>query len=555
MPKAGFFSRNVRTLNRYREILFILLKHGFGDILSRLRVNPRPAKKHQKKFSPHLTLWERVRLAIEELGPTFVKFGQIMSNRPDLLPPALMQELSKLQDRVPPFDGKLAASLIEKETGSTLDAVFAEFNPKPEASASIAQVHHAVLLDGTEVALKIQRPDIEEKINTDIEIMLHLASLAEHTMEEARLLRPVEIIREFGRVIHRELDFLSEMGHIMAFQTNFSKDSSTYVPQVFEDLCSRRLLVMEFIHGTRLSEIGASRDVETQRQIGKNGAQLLLKQIFNFGYFHADPHPGNIFILSDNRVCFLDFGMVGVLSPAQRDLLGDLIMSAVSRDAHQLTRVFLKLSQNTHVEHPEELENQVGELLNRYYYLPVKKIHVGDFIGEMLDLLVYHRLRMLPCLYLLLKTLMCADGIGKQLDPDFNVLQEAKPFAKRLIRNRLDPAHLMKKSLSSLNELQGLVSELPENAREILSLLKQGKLKLEFEHKGLEGANQTLQVISSRFIVTILLAAIIIGSSLIVVAGTPPQVMGIPVLGLAGYLVSGLISIGLVINILWQRNF
>jgi ubiquinone biosynthesis protein len=555
--KQGFLRRNARYFNRYREILFILLKHGFGDFLSRIRIHP-----HGKSLSPEvpawkagLSRWARVRLVLEELGPAWIKLGQILSNRPDVLPRDLLVELEKLQDNVPPFPSRDALAIVVHELGKPLQEVFSEFAEKPAASASIAQVHRAVLLDGTEVALKIQRPDIDAAIALDIEILKDLARLSERYIEEMRVLGPTGIVREFEKAIRHELDFQSELTHMLVFAENFGNDSTTLVPKVYPELTTRRLLTMEYIHGEPLARLSPDDPSHNRKLIAHRGADLVLRQIFRYGYFHADPHPGNIFILPGDRVCFLDFGMIGILSAATQEVLGDLIISAVNRDARKLTRAFLKLSREQKIDHIGDLESRVSELMNQYYYLPVKKINVGDFLRDLMDLLLDYRIRLQPSLYLLMKALMSVEGIGKRLDPDFNVLREVTPFAKTMLRERLSPFRSLKRGIYSLAELRTLARDLPDDLREIVALVKDGKLRLELDLRGLDNFLSELNTLSNRFMISILLGSIIIGSSVIVHSGIPPKWYGVPVLGIAGYLVTAVIGFILVLGMLRKRTF
>jgi ubiquinone biosynthesis protein len=349
------------------------VKHGFGDLVARSNLEKHIA--FGKKFLPRggdariasLSRWERIRMALEELGPTFMKLGQIMSNRPDLLPEELLVELTKLEDSIPPFSEEEAKQLVEEELNEPIASLFKEYMSTPIASASIAQVHKAVLTSGEIVAVKVQRPGIERVIETDIEIMLRLATLMEEHIQGTDILNPVGIIREFERSIRKEIDFTIEASHIERFGRNFQEDTTIYIPQVYRSYTTRKVLTMEFINGIKVSNIDALLESGNDPKIIANrGATLVLKQVFEHGFFHADPHPGNILVLDNNIICLLDFGMMGVLFPKHREYLGSIVVAIVNRDAERITKALLQFSSSNHIENIEGLEYQIFELIEQY---------------------------------------------------------------------------------------------------------------------------------------------------------------------------------------------
>ena len=353
--KIGGISRTYRHINRYREIIAILVKYGFGDVLAKQEL-----QKHLEfgkgfilgKAAAEIAAisrWQRVRMALEELGPTFVKFGQIMSTRQDMIPQELITELEKLQDKVPPFSTEDAKLIIEEGLGGPVDSLFKDFTDSPIAAASIAQVYKAVLPDGEEVAIKVQRPDIDRIIEVDLEIMLHVATLIEKHLKELEIVHPVEMVEEFARVIRKEQDFRIEVAHIERFARNFQADMTIHVPHVYREFSSSKVLTMEFIGGIKVSEITKAK-VQVQdsgidpKVVASRGADLVLKQIFEHGFFHADPHPGNIKVLKDNVICLLDYGMMGSLSARHREDLADILIGIITKDESKITKTILKLS-------------------------------------------------------------------------------------------------------------------------------------------------------------------------------------------------------------------
>ena len=557
IPKIGLISRTYRHINRYREIITVLVKHGFGDLVTNTNLEKYIdfGKKiiYGKTIPKIATLsrWERIRMALEELGPTFIKFGQIMSNRPDLLPQELIIELEKLQDSVPPFAEKAARQLIEEELGKPISDLFKEFQSTPIASASIAQVHKAMLNTGETVVIKVQRPKIEQVIEVDLEIMLHLATLMEKHIKGMDILNPVGIVKEFERSIRKEIDFKIEEAHIERFGRNFQDDMNIYVPKVYRNYTTKKILTMEFIDGIRVSNIEAVlKSGNDPKIIASRGADLVLKQIFEQGFFHADPHPGNILVLNNNIICFLDFGMMGVLLPKHREYLGSIIIGIVNRDAKRITKTLILFSTNNRIEDIERLEYQVSELIEQYSYLPLKDINVGELLNKGIKLILAHKIEIPPDLYLLSKALITIESVGRNLDPDFDMVKHTEPFAKKLLKERLSPRKLAKDLYLSATEFTLLLRDFPSEIREIIKQIKLGQFKIEFEHKGLEPMLKKHDQISNRISFAIVLASLIIGSSLIVLSGIPPKWNGIPIIGIVGFLGAGLMGFWLLVSIL-----
>jgi len=474
-----------------------------------------------------------------------------MSGRPDLLPNEFVVELEKLQSSVPPFSRREAEHLIEKELGKPVAELFREFVSEPIASASIAQIHKATLISGEEVAVKVQRPGIKRIIDVDIEIMFHIASLMEKYLAGMDIINPVAIVKEFEKAIKNEMDFTIEASNIERFGRIFSEDDSIYVPKVYREYSTQKILTMEFIDGIKVSDIDAVRKAGYDTKIiAEKGANLVLKQIFEYGYFHSDPHPGNIMVLDDHVICFLDFGQMGVLPVKYREYLGDIIIGVTKKNAKQITKTLLRLADNEQRINTDELEVRVDALVERYAYLPLKEINMGQLLREIFNLILSYKLKMPSCIYLLLKALITIESVGRKLDPDFNMIKHTEPFAKKLLKERLSLRRFAKDVYSSASELSLLLRDFPAETREIIKQIKLGKMKIEFEHKGLEPMLNKHDQISNRISFSIVLSSLVIGSSLIILSDIPPRWYGISIIGIIGFLGAGIMGFWLLISIL-----
>jgi len=536
----------------------VLLRHGLGDLVARvglhkqLKISRRffAKRKAAAPLAP-LTRWQRFRMVMEELGPSFIKLGQLAGTRPDLVPPEACAEFEKLQDTVPPFPVSQVRQIIETELGKSLEALFKEFDETPVASASVSQVHRAVLPDGTVTAIKVQRPGIRATIEVDLEIMFHLAELIEKHIHGMETLDPIGIVREFSRTIKRELNFDIEAGNIERFARNFQSDTSIYVPKVYRHLSTDKVLVMEFVEGIKVSDLDALAEANLDLElIADRGADIILKQIFEHGFFHADPHPGNILVLPDNVICLLDYGMTGTLTGHNREHLGDLIAGIVRRNAKRMTRSLLRLSQLESAENIENLEADIADFVERHLYRPLKDIRMGSLLTQLVQLLIRHNLKIPPVFYLLDKALVTVEGNGRRLSPDFDIIEHMKPFVRQLLSERLSIRKLRKDLYTVSLDWEAVLRELPADTRNIINKIKRGKIHIEFEHKGLEPMLRTHDRISNRLVYGIVLSSLVIGSSLIVLSGIPPKWHEIPIIGIIGFLTAGAMGFWLLISIL-----
>ncbi len=544
-----------RHIGRYGEIGSVLVKYGFGDLLSRLNVERyisvgrRIFRVKKKKQIEEVSRWDRIRMALEELGPTFIKLGQFASNRPDILPADLITSLEKLQDSVPPFSEPEALKTIEEEFGKPVGQIFRTFEYTPFASASIAQVHKATLHNGQEVAVKVQRPRINEQIVIDIEIMYHLASLLEKHIQGMDVFNPTQLVDEFAGAIRKELDFTVEALHIDHFTNNFKDDPNIYIPRVYHEYTGRKVITTEFIHGIKISNVKELQDACIDpRETASRGASLVLKQIFVHGFFHADPHAGNILVKEGNIICFLDLGMTGIITPTSREWLGSIIVGIASRDSQRIVKTLYDMS-NQKIERREDLEYEITELIQEYGSRSLATINIGEVLNRLSRLLVVHRLRVIPGFYLLVKAMVTMEGIGYKLDPDFNMMEHLEPFAKKLVQEQFGFGNLAREGVDTVQDFFFLLRDLPSEARDILQLMKAGKVRFEFEHRGLDPVMRKLDTMINRVVYGLMLASLVIGSSIVVLSNVPPKFYGLPVIGIAGFLIAAFMGFGLIISI------
>jgi len=554
--KTLTIGRKYRHLNRYLEILKVLIKYGFEDLisLSPLRNFISLGRKITlKKVDPSihtLSKWERVRMMLEDLGPTFIKLGQIMSIRPDLVPLDLINELKKLQDSVPPFPVTKAKEIIEIEFGKTINEIFQDFHDTPIAAASLSQVHKAVLKEGDIVAVKVQRPGIYSKIETDLEIMYNIAYLLEKHIDEIRYFNLTKIVEEFDKAIHKELNFLNEATNIERFVSNFKNDQRIYVPKIYRNYCTSKILIMEYIEGIKISEINKFENINIDKKLLiKRGGDIILKQIFEHRFFHADPHPGNIFVLPGNIICFIDYGMMGTLTQTTKNLIISVVSGIISNDINKIIRSTIKLCEPKGDINLKKLESNLTDLIDKYYYKSLYQIDISEIVNDLIKFFPENNIKLPSDLYSLGKTLLILQALGQILDPEYNIAKEIEPYIKKLLKEEFSIKNIKKDLITYFEGFIELAKILPFETQEIIEKIKSGKIKLDIEHKELNHLVQSNERISNRITIAIILASIIIGSSLIIHSGIPPLWNNIPVIGLFGYILAIIISFLLIISI------
>lgn len=536
---------------RYKQIVNVIIKYGFGFIIEKLDlILPKGLNKKDIE-EDRLSFPKRLVLMFEELGPTFIKLGQILSTRPDILPSEYIEELEKLQDDVESVDFKKIKSEIEEQLGREIDELFLYLEPEPIAAASIGQVHKAVLKDGKKVVIKVKRPGIDKIVRTDLAILLNISRLAENKIPEIRMYEPVEKVMEFAENLKKELDYTLEGWNIERFKQNFLKDDTVYVPEVFWDYTTKKVLTMEYIDGIKINQVDEiSKLGLSRKKIAINGAQAIMKQIFINGYFHGDPHPGNILVLKDGRVAFIDFGMMGRIDEYTKQKLAALIVYIIDKNSRGIVDVLLEIGVANKNINLAEFELDIDDIITRYYGKTLEQINMAQLINEMFMLLAKHKITIPSKFTLLLKSIITIEGVGRELDPDFDVVEVAKPFVKKIIKQRYNPIKILKDVRKLLTELNKSVLLLPQVVEDISDKLKNESIKLDFETKGSEKILFELNKMVNRLVFALIVASLIIGTSLVVQANIGPFLYDFPILAVLSFAAAGILGIGLIFSIL-----
>ncbi|TLP81747.1 ABC1 kinase family protein [Maribacter sp. ACAM166] len=551
-----------RELKRYNKLFSVLAKYGFEDVVAQSglrKVLPASYLKKHPNTDRNISFskFERIRMVLEELGPSYVKLGQIFSNREDMLPPGLIKELEKLQDHVPHLQNFDVQKAIESELNIKMEDHFRSIELEPLAAASLAQVHKAQLQNGEIVALKIQRPNITETIEADIAVMKQIAGSLEKHSIQAKAFQPMRIVESFEQSIHEELQFLKEIDHIERFAHNFEGNGSIYVPKVYRELSTDKLICMEYIEGIKISEIDRLKALNIDcTTVAKVGVDLYLEQVLEHGFFHADPHPGNLFVLTDrDQLCFLDFGMMGTLLPKDKELLGDLLLHFTRKDIKKLIPILEDIAEKTDIPDYKKLEQDLNALVQGISDTSIQNIKLGATLTQFKSILYGNNIILPHNLYLLIRALIIMEGVGLRLDPEFNITDNLKPYMAKLTRKRFGLKRLFKKNLARLQDFSTLVDSLPDDLNTILKKIKDGKLVVVHEHKGLKEFQTALSKATNRLVFAVIIAALSIGSSILVIAKMPPLVNGVPLLGAIGFVLSAILGFLVVISIFKNNQF
>lgn len=539
---------------RFAEIVQVFVRHGFADLIQRAGLHKGlPGKLLQgmrlvsEPVGEPATFGNRLREALTDLGPTFIKFGQILSTRPDLVGHVIANDLTGLQDEVEPIPFSRIKPVIEQELHGSIDDLFASIEHAPVASASLSQVYRAVLKSGEIVAVKVQRPDIEGTIESDISLMQTVAQWITEYLDEQRMLDPPGIVEEFARSIRREMDFEIEARIALQFAANFSDEPRIVIPKVYASLCSRHVLTLEWIDGVPVDTIAAYADRNSDPvEVARIGCEAICKMVFEHHLFHADPHPGNIFLLRDNRLAFLDLGMSGHLELGDVQALSDLFLSIFNTDSEECLEAVLRLSSSDEPSNRSLLAHEIAE----YVAFEAKVIVGGGQIARGIELAVQimrrHNLELAPRFSLLLKALITIEIVGRQLDPKMDMTSVIQPYIEKMIFSRYTPEKLFKEIRVHAGGYLRLSRQAPTDIAHLLRQLRSGKMKIHIHHEHLDKMASTIDRSSKRNAVAMVTASLIVGSSLLVSTES-----ALTKLGIAGFVAAGLLGVFLIVSILW----
>ncbi|MEZ0228417.1 MAG: ABC1 kinase family protein [Planctomycetota bacterium] len=549
MVRLAQLPQAFRSIKRVPQIASVLMKFGFGDVVNRMGLDTLLHDLKAKVFSDTppeyagLRTEERIRLSLEELGPTFVKFGQIMATRPDLIPMSLVVELRKLQDKVAPFDTTGIKAHVEKELGRKLDEIFSDFDEQPLAAASIAQVHRATLKDGKKVVLKIQRPNLDRQISTDLDIIAWLAEVMEERLPETRRYSPTAAVREFKKSISKEIDFEREAYNMKRYARNFRDDPAVYVPKVYDEFTNAKILTEEFIEGIKVDSKAIKERASLDREtIAKNGIRIVIESVFIHGFFHADPHPGNIFLLEGNRVCMIDYGMMGVLDQERIDELLVFLTALLTKNTDKLIRLFFKLGLIGEATDVRALRTDCDDLLNRYEMVELAKVDTGRLIQQLFDVITRHDIILPADLLIMGKALATIDGVARDIYPELDPLNAIRPHVLRIYMRRLaDPAFFSREPMRVAEELWYLAQTAPRDLRILLRHLRDGRAKIGIELEGLDANVKKSAQALNRLSLSVVMGAIIMGSCyLLVQSNLKPLIGEFPIQSILGLLGIGI---------------
>ncbi len=555
------FWSTYKNIKRIRQIVNVFLRHGFGQIIEQINLQRFiPLRKRFRLFDrwdevPRHTIPQRLRIAFSELGPSFVKFAQILSSRPDLITTEYADEFKKLQDKVPPFPSESAGRIIEAELGKPLDELFDDFEDVPVAAASIAQVHSAVLKTGEKVVVKIQRPGIREVIETDIAILNAIVRLMLKYIPESRYFNPQGIVNEFSRSVKKEIDFVAEARNAMRFRKNFEGYDDVCIPEIYSELLTGKVIVMERLEGVRIDDIeGIDALGVDRKEIANRGVNAYFKMIFEDGFFHADPHPGNLFVMKDGRIGIIDFGIVGWLTSEMIENIAKTFLALLNRNYDRLVDLYMDLGIVTDEVNVEifrsEFKTDLIYLLEPLYDVTISEVNFPEYLEALTHLVVKHGLKLPSDLLLMDKTILILDNIGRQLDPKFNAATAAEPYAAKLVKERMSPENILDRAKDNMVEISGILANTPMQLNRLLKKTLKDELSFKIDPVGMDKLIRDIDRSSNRIAFSLIVAATIVGSSMLVQSDIGGKLFGLSTIGVIGFLVAFMLGLRLLISII-----
>lgn len=549
----------VRDLPRLHEIASVLIRYGWGDavrVMGLAKTLERAGKLLHWRTSDEiakLDLPVRIRMAMTDLGPTFVKLGQILATRVDVFPPSWIAEFEQLHSKVPPVPFETLRPALEAKYGKPLEEVFDEIETVPFAAASIAQVHRARLKDGTRVVLKLRRPDIVAKVEADLRILVHLARLIEFEMPDSRRYRPVQIVGQLRRSLMHEMDLAKEARNLVVFGRDFKDDESVVIPRVYWDYCGEIVNVQQELLGIPANDLPAAVAAGMDlKLLAARGADAVLKMILVHGHYHADPHPGNVVFLAGNRVGILDFGMVGRLTEVRRGQITDFLGALIRKDEQALYNVLALWSGDAEIDE-DKLTFDLTEVIFSYDDLPLREIRIGPLLSDVTAVLRENNLSIPPDLTLLFKALITLEGFGHQLDPEFHIVDHLEPFVLEVMEARYSPEMLYRRLRRGLREIGEMITGLPKDLSHLLRQARRGRIRIDLDLKRLDHFGQQINHAANRLTMGVLTASLVVGSSIVLTVRGGPELFGLPLFGFLGFLIAFFNSLWILWSI-WRSG-
>lgn len=556
-------NQTVKNITRLSQVINILLKYSFEDIISNTGLKKFvPTKrqltwKRQDKSVFEYTRWERIRMVIEELGPSFIKLAQLLSNRPDILPEQLVFEFSKLQNQVAPFDLKSAKNIVETETGKSINEIFSYFDTKTIGSASIGQAYRAKLKNGTDVVVKVQRPEASSQVVTDIALLKDFVRLTEAYFKSIGILNPKEIVEVFEKTLINEMDYEIEARNILHFRHIFKKESRIHIPKLYKKYSTSKILITEFISGCKITNIDQIKawGINPEKLI-KTGLEIYFSQIFEFGFFHADPHPGNMLARPDGKIALIDFGMVGKLTNREKYDFSSFFIAMANQQPKIMANHMQRLAINSEVQNVTLLERELEGLVDEFITYDFERRNLDELTSRLRKIVYDFKLSIPGTIFLLFRTLAILEGIGRIIDPDMKIVEVVKPYGFKLFKEQYSPKNLSYEFQYSFSNLISLLYSSPLDLKFILKKIKNGKIYSHIELHGLDNFLRRIDVNTNKLVLTALFAVSFIGGALMVniPASTMTSFLGIPWISLVSFILAAIYGFVLVIYLIRNRN-
>ncbi len=515
------FDQPIKNIKRLREVIQVLTKYGFEGVVAETPLRRLVPEQRRLTWTRsdrsvfEFSRAERIRMAVEELGATFMKFAQVLSNRPDLIPEDLIAEFQRLQSDAAPFNSEVAKAIVEKELGHPIDSVFSFFDDRTLGAASIGQVHRARLRSGEEVVVKVQRPGIRDRIASDLDIIKQIVRRTETYLIGLGIINPMDIVEAFEKSMSKELDYNNEARNVEQFRRFYQKNKDFVVPKAYKRLSTDKVLVMEFASGCKITDVKRLKEWGLDpREIAEKGLDIYLKQIFESGYFHADPHPGNVLVRPDGRLVLIDFGMTGKLMQKDKFALAGIFFNMARQNAQGMANNLRKLSIEGDVEDMKALEYDVSEFIEDFAGLEVEDVDVGELFSRLQQIIFTHRIRVHGSVFLIMRALAILDGIGKIVHPEFNALDFIQPYGRKILQEQFSAENVGLELFYAGSQLVSFFNTFPSDFRSILRKIRRGKMLIQIEHKGYDPLMRKMELISNKLAFALVICGLLIAASI-----------------------------------------